>query len=346
MTRRRLLTALASVPLARAQELIGEPPGRIPPISELVNVFEVLAMARRKVPDHFYTMIAGGDRRALERITFRPRLMVNVSKLDLSTELLGETLAAPIIAGPISEQAAYHPEGEVATAQGASAAKAMMIVSGRSSKPLKEVVAASKTPLWFQDYPDPDVNVTIRAAQAGVDAGCKAVCLTVGVPYQSREARPESTGNLKLSWAAIDQVRKSVKAPLILKGLMSPQEAQTAVANGVQAIIVSNHGGMYTTGFADPIEMLPSVAEAIGGKIPILIDGSFRRGTDILKALALGARAVVVARPPVWGLAAYGAQGVQGVLEMLQSELARNMAMCGAPDVKAISPALVKVHRR
>jgi isopentenyl diphosphate isomerase/L-lactate dehydrogenase-like FMN-dependent dehydrogenase len=315
------------------QALAGEPPGRIAPLADLVNVFEVQAMARRKLPESVYATIAGTDRRALERITFRPRLMVNVTQLDLTTELLGEKMFAPIIVGPISNQGAFHSEAEAAMARGASAAKAVMIVSSLSSRPLAEIMAEAKTPVWFQVFPHSDMKLTIQAAQRAIQAGCKAVCLTAGVPPS-------------MDWVVFDQVRKSVKAPLILKGIMTPDEAALATTKGAQAIVVSNYGGMLNSGFADPIEVLPSITAAVGGKIPILIDGSFRRGTDILKALALGARAVLLGRPPVWGLAAYGAQGVQTVLEMLQSELARNMALCGKPDLKSIDASLVKIHRR
>lgn len=306
-------------------------------------------MAKRKLAETLYARVAGEDRRALERIIFRPRLMVNVSKLDLSTELLGETLFAPILAGPVSQQAAFHPEGEVAMARGAAAAKTLTIVSSQSSKPLDEIVAAAgKAPLWFQVYPDADLKTTIQSAQDAVRAGCKAVCLTVGVPYgmPSGGVRLEAAGNLKVDWNAIDHIRQGIKAPLVLKGIMNPEEARQAVSRGIQAIVVSNHGGLFTSGFADPIEMLPSIADAVGGKIPILIDGSYRRGTDIMKALALGARAVVVARPVIWGLSAYGASGVQTVLELLQSELARTMALCGRTNVPSLDRALVKIHRR
>lgn len=357
-TRRRAALACLAAPAVttalRAQELIGEPPGRIAPLSDLVNVFEVRAMAQRKLPEAVYATISGTDRAALERITFRPRLMVNVAKLDLTTELFGEKMFAPILVGPISQQQAFHPEGELAMARGASAAKAVMIVSSRSSRALADILAQATTPVWYQVYPEQDTNATIQAAKEAVRAGCKAICLTVGVPYQAaarggkqgESMRLEPTGNLKMDWASIDQIRQAVQAPLLLKGVMSADEAQMAVAKGVQGIVVSNYGGLFTNGFADPIEMLPSIADAIGGKAPILIDGSFRRGTDILKALALGARAVLLGRPPVWGLAAYGAEGVQAVLEMLQSELARNMALCGKPDVRSVDRSLVKIHRR
>ncbi|HYI96343.1 MAG TPA: alpha-hydroxy-acid oxidizing protein [Bryobacteraceae bacterium] len=350
LTRRTVLSMGISAPaVLPGQELIGEPRGRIAPLAELVNAFEVQAMARRKLPDNVYAIIAGTDRRALERITFRPRLMVNVTQLDLTTELLGEKMFAPILVAPIANQQAFHPEGELATARGASAAKTALVISSQSSRQLSEIVAEAKSSsVWYQLYPDADIKVTIDAAQKAVDVGCKVVCLTVGAPYRTNtgSARLQAIGNLKMAWPLVQDMKRSVKAPLVLKGIMSPDEARSAVESGVQAIVVSNHGGMYTSGFADPIEMLPSVTEAVNGKIPVLIDGSFRRGTDILKALALGARAVLIGRPAMWGLAAYGSDGVKAVLEMLQSELGRNMAMCGKPNVAAVSRELVRVHRR
>ena len=350
VTRRSALLGVIGMPAASllpAQELAGEPQGRITPVTEVVNVFEVQAMARRRLADPVFATIAGTDRRALERITFRPRLMVNVTQLDLTTELLGEKMFAPIIVAPISRQQTFHAEGEVATVKGASDAKAIMMVSSRSSRSLEDIASASTSPLWFQVYPDEDLKVTIAAAQRAVAVGCKAVCLTVGVPYQKTDSgRLEMTGNLKLQWASIKDLKRNIKAPLILKGVMSPDEAQAAAGNGVDAIVVSNHGGMYSSGFADPIEMLPSIAGAVSGKIPLLIDGSFRRGADVLKALAMGARAVLVGRPVMWGLAAYGADGVRVVLEMLQSELGRSMAMCGKPDVKSVNRELVRLHKR
>lgn len=344
LTRRGAIQTCAAALLgspARAQKLAGEPAGRIAPLVELVNVFEILEMAHRKLPETVYSTISGSNRAVLERMTFRPRLMVNVTKLDLSLELLGSTLFAPIIVGPVWRQEAFHPDGEVAMARGATAAKSLMVVSSRSSKPLPQIIeAAGQTPLWYQAYADPDPLITTKACQQAAKLGCKAVCLTVGVPHVQPAA------SLNTTWEIIDRIKQSVMAPLILKGILSPEEAAAAASRGVQAIVASNHGGLFTPGFADPMEMLPAVAKALDKKIPILVDGSFRRGTDILKALALGAKAVLVARPPVWGLAAYGAEGVQAVLEMLQTELARAMAMCGKPDLASIDSSLVKIHRR
>ena len=333
LTRRGVLRSLLSVPALH---------GQLPLPSDLANVFEMRDVARRKLPGDVYSSIAGTDRRAFERMTFRPRLMTNVMKLDLSLKLMEDELFAPIVVGPVSNQAIFHPEGELEMVRGASAAKSVVIVSSRSSRRLPEIIAEAKTPVWFQVYADPRFEVTVAAARSALETGCRAVCLTVGV----HPLKQGSGVNWKLDWSMVEQLRKGLKAPLLLKGIMSGEEARLAISAGVDGIIISNHGGIYTTGFAEPIEMLPSIVEAVNGKVPVLIDGSFRRGTDILKALALGAKAVLLGRPPVWGLAAYGADGVQRVLEMLQTELARNMALCGKPDLKSLDPSLVRIHRR
>jgi isopentenyl diphosphate isomerase/L-lactate dehydrogenase-like FMN-dependent dehydrogenase len=338
ITRRRALWSVLGLPAVSSVQAQDA--------ADLASVFEMRDVVRRKLGEQVYAAISGTDRRALERITFRPRMMVNVTKLDLTLKMLGDDLFAPIIVGPVSYQQAFHPDGELAMVRGASAAKTLMIVSSRSSRKLSDIVAEAKTPLWFQAYPDPDIDVTIAAARQAIEAGFKAVCLTVGVPYQIATPPKMQPGNLRVDWEMIARVRQSVKTPLLLKGIMDPEEAQRAASRGVDGVIVSNHGGMYTTGFADPTEMLPAVVDAVGGKLPVLIDGGYRRGTDILKALALGARAVLVARPAVWGLAAYGAEGVQRVLEMLQTELARNMAHCGRPDLRSIDRTLIRIDKR
>ena len=310
------------------QTSMGEPPGRIAPARELVNTFEFEAMARRSLNAAAFAEIAGSDRNAFERITFRPRMMVNTTQLDLTTELFGQRLFAPILVGPASEQKRFHPEGELATVRGASAAKTAMVVSGRASYPIQEIAAQPAATLWYQVYPEPDLDAQRRRIGEAVDLGCKALCITIG----------------GADWSAIDRLRQGLRVPVVLKGIMSPEEARAAIGKGIDGIVVSNYGGQARSGMAAPIEVLPAIAEAVAGKAPILIDGSFRRGADILKALALGARAVMLGRPALWALAAYGSAGVQAVLELLQTELARDMAMCGKPNLKSLDPALVKIH--
>ncbi|MGA2772356.1 MAG: alpha-hydroxy-acid oxidizing protein [Bryobacteraceae bacterium] len=316
--------------MSTAQSSIGEPPGRIAPVRELVNTFEFEAMAQRCLSAAAFAAIAGSDRSAFDRITLRPRMMVNTTQLDLTTELFGQRLFAPILVGPASEQKRFHPEGELASVRGASAAKTAMVVSGRASYPIKEIAAQPAATLWYQVYPEADTDAQRRRIDQAVDLGCKALCITIG----------------GADWSAIDRLRQGLRIPVVLKGIMSPEEARAAIGKGIDGIVVSNCGGQPASGMAAPIEVLPAIAEAVAGKAPILIDGSFRRGADILKALVLGARAVMLGRPPLWALAAYGSAGVQTMLEMLQTELARDMAMCGKPNLKSLDPSLVKIHAR
>jgi 4-hydroxymandelate oxidase len=312
-------------------QLIGEPPGRIAPFQELVNSSEFEAMAQRKLDSLTYALVASGSRRAIERITLRPRVMINTTKLDLTLDLFGQQMFAPILIGPVAQQKRFHPEGELAMARGASDAKAAMVISDRSSQPPDQVASVCKAGFWYQVYAESDMGPAASRAKQAVAAGAKAVCLTL------------STAGL--DWPAIDSFRKSLNAPLVLKGIMSPDEAQQCCQKGVQGIIVSNYVDGPSAGLASPIEVLPGISDAVAGKIPILIDGGFIRGADMLKALALGARAVLIARPAVWGLAAYGSDGVQRITEMLQSELARDMAMTGKPTLKSIDRTTVKIHR-
>jgi 4-hydroxymandelate oxidase len=316
--------------MSREQTLIGEPPGRIAPVRDLVNTFEFEAMAERRLPATAFAEIAGSERDAFERITFRPRLMVNTTHLDLTTEIFGQRMFAPILVGPTSEHKRFHPEGELATVRGASAAKAAMVVASRAGYSVQEIAAQSATMLWYQVSPETDTDAQRRRIGQAVQSGCKALCITIG----------------RADWGAIDRLRQGVGIPCLLKGIMSPEEARDAIAKGIDGIVVSNYGLPAGKALASPMEVLPAIAGAVAGKVPILIDGSFRRGSDIMKALALGARAVMIGRPVLWALAAYGSAGVQTLLEMLQTELARDMAMSGKPNLKSLDPSAVKIHAR
>ena len=308
--------------------LIGEPPGRIAPARSLANTFEFEAMAQRSLSAAAFAEIAGSERSALERITLRPRMMVNTTHLDLTVDLFGQSLFAPILVGPTGGQKRYHAEGELACVRGAAAAKTAMVISSGASYPLKEIAAQQPaTTLWYQVHPEKDAAAERRGIDEAVALGCKALCITVG----------------GADWSAIDRLRQGLRIPVVLKGIMSAEEAREAIGKGIDGIVVSSHGRP-ESGMAAPIQVLPAIAEAVAGKAAILIDGSFRRGSDILKALALGARAVMLGRPPLRALAAYGAPGVQAMLEMLQNELARDMGMCGRPNLKSLDPSLVRIH--
>ncbi len=329
LTRRQALALCgAAAPVLRAQRPSGEPPGRIPPSQELVNAEEFRAAAERRLDPLTFASVEGSERAAFEKITFRPRLMMDARQMDLSLQLFGDTLFTPILVGPMAQQKRYHAEGELAMARGASAAKAPMVVAADSSYPIEQIAEVAKTPLWYQVYLDGEARGNVAQA---IKSGCKALCVTVTAGFD---------------WKALDRVRQRVTAPVVLKGVMSPEEARKAIAAGVQGIVVSNYSPKAVPGIASPIEVLPSIADAAGGKIPVLMDGSVRFGSDVLKALALGANAVLLGRPAIWGLAAYGAEGVQGVVETIQSGFARDMAMCGKLNLKAVDRTAVTVHRR
>lgn len=313
-------------------------PLRLPPREELVNTFEFEEVAKLKLPGAVYSTITGSDRAAFDRMTFRPRMMISTLDLDLTVELFGEKHFTPILIGPVAEQRQYHSEGELATVRGASTARAAVIVSSRSSVPIDQIAARIRTPLWYSVYAEANAQKQVKQAIA---AGCKAVSITVGVSFNGSRATPGP----RADWKVIDQIRQGLNVPVLIKGVMTPEDAKTAVQRGVEGIVVSNHGGV-VAGKAAPIEILASIADAAGGKAAVLIDGSFRRGTDILKALVLGAHAVLLGRPVMWGLAAYGAEGVQSVIEMLQSDLARNMGALGAPNLQSLNRSMVKIHSR
>jgi 4-hydroxymandelate oxidase len=312
-------------------------------------VLEFENVAQRLLAPPVYATIAGSDRTFFDRITFRPRMMVPTSHLDLSVSLFGEKMFAPIMAGPIAKLQNYHPDGEIAMVRAASAAKSWMVVSSESSVPIEKIAAESKTTLWYQVYPEGDLASVRAQIDQAVKAGCKAVCITVAAPYRNMGGWPDpaklaAMPRPAVNWAAIDQMRKGVSVPVVIKGILTPQEATAAVKRGIQGIVVSDYGGLLTPGMASSMEMLPSIADAVAGKAPILIDGNFRRGSDIFKALAYGATAVLLGRPTVWGLAAYGPEGAQQVFEMLQTEVARDMAQCGKASIKDIDRKVVKLH--
>jgi isopentenyl diphosphate isomerase/L-lactate dehydrogenase-like FMN-dependent dehydrogenase len=374
---RHLLHFAAASPLLRAQE-------RAPRLEDMINVLDFDAACRRTIPREAYDFVSGAaddewtmqrNRDAFRRITFRPRMLVDVSRLDCSLELFGQRIEMPVLVAPTGTQGRVHPGGEPAMARAAGAAKTIMVVSTTSSYPIEKIAQEATGPLWFQLYAGPDEEGTREKVERAVAAGCKAVCLTVDAPYfphrerdlrnglvraevqselrtrRRREGAPPDRYGLpsrftaQLTWAFVDRLRTYAKVPVLIKGILTPDDAKLAVEHGASGVIVSNHGGRYLDGDPATIEVLPGIVDAAGGRIPVLVDGGFRRGTDVLKALALGARAVLVGRPPLWGLGAFGTAGAQRVLEMLQTELALAMALAGRPNLGAIDRSLVQVDR-
>jgi isopentenyl diphosphate isomerase/L-lactate dehydrogenase-like FMN-dependent dehydrogenase len=335
ITRRQAL-ALAVPQTAGASRV------RLAPREQLVNTLEYEEQARRTLPPATAALIAGGDRSAFDRITLRPRMLVPTLDLDLTVTLFGDAVPAPIVVSPIADQKRFHPDGELATVKGASLANAPVIVSSHSSVALPELMAAAAAPIWYQVFAgDPAAKQQMRAA---VDAGCKAICVTVGVAPPGNGSRPAAAAAVRVDWTAVAALAAGSRVPVLVKGVTTVDAAKAALQQNVQGIIVSNDGGLAAPRGDALVLQLPAIVDAVAGKVPVLVDGSFRRGTDILKALALGAQAVAVGRPVMWGLAAYGAEGVQGVIEMLQTELARYVAMCGKSNVKMLGRDVVHVH--
>ncbi|MBI3778367.1 MAG: alpha-hydroxy-acid oxidizing protein [Gammaproteobacteria bacterium] len=297
--------------------------------------------------------------------------------MNTSTEVLGTRMDYPIMVAPTAGHGQLHPEGELATHRGATAAsKTPMIVSINMSFRIDKIAAAAEGPLWFQLYARDTAEANRELVEKAQAAGCRAVVLTVDVQYYSHRERVLHDRNLSgptaatagsrarargarspgpppnpygvggqtpyLEWGILEQLRAFTKVPLLLKGILTAEDARLAVERGVDGIIISNHGGRYLEYAPSTLEVLPEIVDAVEGRIPVLIDGGFRRGTDILKALALGAKAVGLGRVPRWGLAAYGAPGVQRVLEILQAELVLAMAQAGRSTLNVINRTAVR----
>jgi isopentenyl diphosphate isomerase/L-lactate dehydrogenase-like FMN-dependent dehydrogenase len=382
---RKLSLFLAGSPLLPAQDPAWIA-SRMPAIEELNNVMEFEPLARTKMLKTAYDYIAGGvddewtlrrNRQGFERITLRPRMLVDVSKLDLSIELFGSRIEMPILIAPTGGHQQAHPEGELATVRAAGAAKTIMVVSTNSSYPIDKIGAAATGPFWFQLYVGPDRDATREKVERALAAGAKAICWTVDGPYQSHRERLlrdrvaasgppapaaaqtgrrrtmvqparyrlESQFLAQITWPFLKELQAYAKVPVLIKGILTAEDARLAVENGAAGIVVSNHGARYLDTAPSTIEALPDIVDAVQGKIPVLIDGGFRRGTDVIKALAIGAKAVLVGRPPLWGLGAFGATGVQRVMEMLQTELALAMGLSGKPNLASIDRTLVRVER-
>ena len=309
------------------------PPPVLVPRGDLVDVLEYEPQSRLVLGAARVAPILGSDRTVTDRITLRPRMNIPTRDLDLTATLFGDQHFTPIIVGPIADQKRFHPEGEVAMARGASAAKAAMVVSSDASMPLAAIAQAATTPLWLQVYAkSPKVKDVLAEADA---ARAKAVIVTVNTG---------TSASVHIDWAAMAAVVKATSLPVIVKGITRPEDAKEAVARGAKGVVVSNYHGGNVVALPGTLLLVAPVVQAVGDQVPVLVDGSFRRGTDILKALAFGAKGVLIGRPVMWGLAAYGADGVQGVVEMLQTELARYMCMCGRPSLAAVDPSLVRVH--
>ncbi len=306
-----------------------------------------------------------------DSLLLKPRVLRDVSSLDTSLTLFGEKLSHPLLLAPTAYQRLYHKDGEIASAAGAAQTGTIYTPSSFSTFTIEKITSSTKHSVWFQLYTPPDRAISEDLIKRAEDAGCKAIVLTVDTPVLGTRNREMRVGfhlpkgivreNLRkygtgltrtahysptgiaqtaldasLTWDYIDWVRSRTKLPLLLKGILASEDARLAVEHRADGIIVSNHGARNLDTVVSTIEALPEIVQAVSGKVPVLVDGGIRRGTDIFKALALGATATLVGRPYVYGLTVDGAAGVAKVISILLQELRAAMALCGRPTLASI----------
>ncbi len=321
------------------------------------------------------------NRTGFERYALRMRRLIDVRSVDSSVTLFGKTWETPIFLCPVSSQRAFHPEGELATARAARSRKHLQVLSTVTSTGVEDVIAARGEPVWYQLYPTDDWAVTQALVKRARAAGCTALVLTVdlqggsnretlerakrvdardcrmchGASVEDQRAsmgrkpmfqgldltRASTLSPETLRWDDLARLRELWSAPLLLKGIVSREDAALAVRHGIDGVVVSNHGGRAEESGRSAIESLPEVVEGAAGRIPVLVDSGFRRGTDVFKALALGATAVGFGRPYIWGLGAFGQPGIEAVLDLLRAELQTIMRQAGTLRVAEIGPSAI-----
>jgi isopentenyl diphosphate isomerase/L-lactate dehydrogenase-like FMN-dependent dehydrogenase len=344
-------------------------------VDDLLNVADFAGRAEELLaPGPFAYFAAGaGDEwtlrenvSAYRRWTLRPRILRDVERIATARTVLGHELAAPIVVAPMAYQRHAHPDGELAMARAAAAFGTVMTLSTMATcAPADVAAAAPEAPRWFQLYVFRDEGVTRAIVEQAVEAGFRAIVLTVDAPYFGRRERDLRTGWLipeeptvpalaaalgtmratsvtehfelvspSLSWRDVERLASTTNLPVLVKGVHTAEDALLAVEHGAAGIVVSNHGGRQLDGVAATIDVLPEVVDAVAGRVEVLVDGGVRRGVDVVVALALGARAVLVGRPALWGLAVAGEQGALRVLELLRDELELALGLCGccSPD--------------
>ena len=348
---------------SQAQRPRTYPPQHSDKVMEPVSVHEIQEIAKRNLNHATYNYITGGAEdewtlranvEAYRRVWLRRRVMIDVSTIDTSLDLLGHKLEFPILLDPTTKNRIVR-DGDELAAMGAHASKAIYCISSPLSW-IDKLYQAEQAPVWWASTLGHSTKSTAQGwARRHEEAGATALAVTVDHPYSPNRDRvirsqffQHRSGELKptrpsLTWHHLDWLRSASDLPLVIKGVLTAEDATLAVEHGAQAMIVSNHGGRALDGAVPTLMALPEVVDAVDGKIPVLIDGGMRRGTDILKALALGAKAVLIGRPYVWGLAAFGSVGVQRVVEMLRAELVVSMGLAGMPNLGSIDRSLVRL---
>jgi isopentenyl diphosphate isomerase/L-lactate dehydrogenase-like FMN-dependent dehydrogenase len=340
------------------EPLRAEPPA-------FVTLEDYEAVARDKLTGPTYDYIAGGagdewslerNRRAFERWMLRPRFLRGAGRPDTTATVMGTRVAFPVLVAPWAYQRLADPEGEMATRRAASAAGTLMVVSSTALDILEEVARAAPGPAWWQLYVFSDRGATSEMLARVKSAGYGALVWTVDFPVNGLRHRDTRNGFVMpigvdpeglvydpdLTWDDLEWIRERAPGvPVVVKGLLTAEDAALAVEHGADGVVVSNHGGRQLDGVPGGLDALAEVVDTVAGRIPVLMDGGVRRGTDVLKALGLGAEAVLVGRPVAWGLAAAGEEGVAGVLRIMHEEVANAMALTGCRTVSDIGPDLV-----
>ena len=330
----------------------------------LVTLDDYEIAARDRIPPTAWEYIHSGaadehtlrwNRESFANVKLNQRVLNDVHALDLRVRVLGCDLEHPLVLAPVAANGLVHPDGEVAAARGAAAAGAGMILSSYTSKKVEDVAAVAPNPFWFQLYMQ-QRDATRALVERVTRAGCSALFLTVDTPTagaRDRMARsgfefpsdlPYMTvqpGDNPCTWKDLAWIRDASKAPLVLKGILHPDDAQRAMDEGAAGIVVSNHGARNLDTLPSTIDVLPRVADRVAGRIPVFFDGGVRRGTDVLKAMALGASAVLVGRPYVYGLAVAGSDGVKAVIEILKRELELALALVGRASIADVDRSII-----
>lgn len=339
---------------------------------EVFNIDMLEEQAKNVYNEGTYVFMAHGsgkqwtlreNQRAWDDYAFTPNRMNGIvrEKIDLSVTLFGEKLPHPIIVTPFGSHSLHHPAGEIATAQGAAKSGGLLSVSSASTVSMEEIAKASQGPKWFQIYLDVDEGMSRELLQRAKAAGFKAIILTVDsigqgssdqyealgkprpwLPYGNFQGGRSTKFKTDLSWKDVEMIRNITGLPVVVKGLTRAQDARAAISAGAGAIQVSNHGGRALDGTPASITVLPSIADEVKGEVPIILDSGIRRGTDVVKALALGANAVAVGRPVMFGLALGGASGVDSVIKYFHTETVDTVLHCGVDSIKALGSSHVR----
>jgi 4-hydroxymandelate oxidase len=329
---------------------------------DAINVFDLEPVCRQNVPPaHFGYMASGIDdevtlranREGFLKFQLRPRRLRDVSKVDMSVDILGTKYSSPIVCAPVGGQRSFHDDAESGVARAAKKGDHLQILSTMTSDPVEDVIKARGAPIWMQLYATNKWEVAAAITKRAENAGCAALAVTVRSSLANslktramwKDVDVSGLRNIQssaMTWDFFKRMRDHTKMKILAKGILAWEDAVLAADAGLDGIIVSNHGARSEDSGRATIDALPEIVEAVKGRIPVLVDSGFRRGSDVVKALCIGATAVCVGRPYIWGLGAFGQAGVERALEMLREETHAMIQQMGAPTMKDLVPAMVR----